>query len=153
MKNSFEVLVALIIIVLVVGILAAAAVPSLIEISQTVSNGGISPYAVDDGVANDWIFSVEPRENNTVSVWLRYDDTGVWCSSAPNIKSFVLQVAEETDPQVVIVYDSLNFGTPEYDLLGTAGCSRDGDNVTRYRIVGIRRAADDPESWIYPEYN
>ncbi len=42
---------------------------------------GAGPKAIVEGTLRDTVFAVEPRANNTISVWMTHDDVGVYCTT------------------------------------------------------------------------
>lgn len=107
---------------------------------------GAGPYAIKNGELRDVIFSVEPRENNTFSVWMVHDDVGVYCTYDQTIIDKIKEIFyDETQaPEVYLTYRSINNNDPESgNWTLTGGCAAEGSRTTRYKIIDVCRVGNE----------
>jgi len=64
---------------------------------------------VKDAVVRDWIFSVETRVNGVTTVWLRNDDTGVYCFTNDIATAKQLEDLMKSDRMVTFRYGDVKF--------------------------------------------
>jgi hypothetical protein len=105
---------------------------------------GAGPKAIVEGTLRDTIFAVEPRANNTISVWMTHDDVGVYCTTDAELGEKALSFLRSTNPDVIITYRSVNNDDPEWAWLGDltgGGCATErGEEVQVYKILTIEQA-------------
>lgn len=100
------------------------------------------------GEAHDTIFSVEPRLNGTLTIWLTHDDVGAYCTLDTNLKLKIQQLWDTEQYEVILSYVSINAGDAELggalSLNPTTMCARErgGEGTIVYRIVDIRPAQE-----------
>jgi hypothetical protein len=103
---------------------------------------GAGPKAVIEGTIHDTIFSVEPRHNGTVSIWMTHDDVGVYCTVDKALGDIALEILLSPNPDAIITYRSINGGDPEVSYMfdPASGCGDEKEGTTRYKLLSVRRA-------------
>jgi hypothetical protein len=106
------------------------------------SGCGAGAYAITRAELRDWIFNVEPRNNGSMTVWMRHDDVGAYCTLNSDLQEKINGIWNSPDVYVYLTYRSVNNNDAEYNWTGTGdGCAADRA-TTRYKILGIERVAD-----------
>src|SRR3954467_682618 len=67
----------------------------------------------------DQIFSVEPRQNGTVSIWMVHDDTGTYCTANGDLINEINTIFRSADPSAYVSYRTMQIGDP--------ACGQEGD--------------------------
>jgi hypothetical protein len=67
----------------------------------------------------DQIFSVEPRQNGTVSIWMVHDNTGTYCTANGDIINEINTIFRSNDPSAYVSYRTMQIGDP--------ACGQEGD--------------------------
>ena len=67
----------------------------------------------------DQIFSVEPRQNGTVSIWMVHDDTGTYCTANGDLINKINTIFRSADPSAYVSYRTMQIGDP--------ACGQEGD--------------------------
>lgn len=105
---------------------------------------GAGPKAIVEGTLRDTLFAVEPRANNTISVWMTHDDVGVYCTTDTELGEKALLFLRSTNPDVIITYRSVNNDDPEWAWLGDltgGGCATErGQDVEVYKLLTIEQS-------------
>lgn len=106
---------------------------------------GAGPKAITQGTLRDTLFAVEPRANNTVSVWMTHDDVGVYCTTDKVLGDRALEFLRSSNPEVVITFRSVNNSDAEWAWLGDltgGGCAveRGSEEVQVYKLLTIEQA-------------
>jgi hypothetical protein len=116
----------------------------IVGLLSLLSACGAGPKAIVEGTLRDTLFAVEPRANNTISVWMTHDDVGVYCTTDTELGDKALSFLRSTNPTVIITYRSVNNDDPEWawlgDLTGGGCASERGDNVEVYKLLTIEQA-------------
>src|SRR3954454_6586070 len=60
----------------------------------------------------DQIFSVEPRQNGTVSIWMVHDNTGTYCTANGDIINEINTIFRSADPSAYVSYRTMLIGDP-----------------------------------------
>ncbi len=68
----------------------------------------VQPYAVRKGVARDFIFSVEPLNNNAVRVWLKADNLAAYCVTKPDLAAKFTDALSNWNGEVLVTYHSIS---------------------------------------------
>jgi hypothetical protein len=80
----------------------------------------------------DQIFSVEPRQNGTVSIWMVHDNIGTYCTADSRIIDEINRIFRSSDPSAYVSYRTMQIGDP--------ACGQEGDEQSgfhTYLITGI----------------
>ncbi len=121
-----------------------AILTGMLLILTVLSACGAGPKAIVEGTLRDTIFAVEPRANNTISVWMTHDDVGVYCTTDAELGEKALSYLR-TNPDVIITYRSVNNDDPEWawfgDLTGGGCASERGQDVEVYKLLTIEQTA------------
>jgi hypothetical protein len=91
-------------------------------------------------VLRDTIFSVEPRNNGTYTIWMVHDDIGAYCTADKTIGEQALQAVRGKSATVVMTYRYRQAGDREYAPYTDSGCAIEGTKytgVTVYKILSI----------------
>src|SRR5215208_6512730 len=67
----------------------------------------------------DQIFSVEPRQNGTGSIWMVHDNTGTYCTAKGDIIDEINTIFRSKDPSAYVSYRTMQIGDP--------ACGQEGD--------------------------
>lgn len=132
--------------------LVVLAIACLILVTISACDGfGLSvqgPHSITQAYLRDTIFSVEPRLNGSVTVWMTHDDIGFYCTTDQSIKQQALAIIEDIDqaPSVLITYRSVNINDPEVNGIGAGGCAVEktsGESSTQqaYKLLSIIRVS------------
>jgi hypothetical protein len=84
----------------------------------------------------DQIYSVEPRQNGTVSIWMVHDDLGTYCTADRRIIDAINTIFRSKDPSAYVSYRTMQIGDP--------ACGQEGDNDSgfhTYLITDIQPVA------------
>ena len=68
----------------------------------------------------DQIFSVEPRQNGTVSIWMVHDNIGTYCTADGNIINKINTIFHSKDPSAYVSYRTIG-------QIGDPACGQEGD--------------------------
>lgn len=104
-------------------------------------------------VLNDWLYSVEPRANGTVNLWMRHDDVGTYCivPNTPEERDMltkVWQIHTTDDPRIVVFYSSVQaFSAEGGGVLGLDGCGDRREGTTVYVVRAIM-TPDEYRAWV-----
>lgn len=102
------------------------------------SAGRIDPD--NPGVLRDYLFSVEPRNNGTYTIWLRHDDTGAYCTADAQIGERALVAVRSGSGLVVMTYRNRQAGDIENGRADEGGCASEGNKyngVTVYKVLSL----------------
>ena len=67
----------------------------------------------------DQIFSVEPRQNGTVSIWMVHDNVGTYCTANGDLIKEINTIFRSADPSAYVSYRTMQIGDP--------ACGQEGD--------------------------
>ena len=67
----------------------------------------------------DQIFSVEPRQNGTVSIWMVHDNVGTYCTANGDLINKINTIFRSADPSAYVSYRTMQIGDP--------ACGQEGD--------------------------
>ncbi|MBI1255827.1 MAG: hypothetical protein GC204_00005 [Chloroflexi bacterium] len=67
----------------------------------------------------DQIFSVEPRQNGTVSIWMVHDNVGTYCTANGDLINKINTIFRSADPSAYVSYRTFQIGDP--------ACGQEGD--------------------------
>lgn len=67
----------------------------------------------------DQIFSVEPRQNGTVSIWMVHDNVGTYCTANGDLINEINTIFRSADPSAYVSYRTMQIGDP--------ACGQEGD--------------------------
>ena len=67
----------------------------------------------------DQIFSVEPRQNGTVTIWMVHDNIGTYCTANGDLINEINTIFHSKDPSAYVSYRTFQFGDP--------ACGQEGD--------------------------
>lgn len=84
----------------------------------------------------DQIFSVEPRQNGTVSIWMVHDNVGTYCTANGDIINEINTIFRSNDPSAYVSYRTMQIGDP--------ACGQEGDadsGFHTYLITDIQPVA------------
>lgn len=104
---------------------------------------GPGAHAIREGTLRDTVFSIEPRQNGTTSIWFTHDDVGAYCTRDGEIVATAQLAIRSTNSEVIATYRSINNNDPEYGGLLNAfgGCAND-KGTTIYLLLSLRRVGD-----------
>jgi len=68
----------------------------------------------------DQIFSVEPRQNGTVSIWMVHDNTGTYCTANGDLINEINTIFRSKDPSAYVSYRTIG-------QIGDPACGQEGD--------------------------
>jgi len=85
------------------------------------------------GVLRDQIFSIEPRANGTVSVWMVHDNLGTYCTADQAVVTELNTIFYSPDPTAFITYRTFQIGDPQ---CGQEGSAKNG--FTTYLILAVK---------------
>jgi hypothetical protein len=77
----------------------------------------------------DQIFSVEPRQNGTVSIWMVHDNIGTYCTANGEIIAEINRIFRSSDPSAYVSYRTMQIGDP--------ACGQEGDDASGFRTYLI----------------
>ena len=77
----------------------------------------------------DQIFSVEPRQNGTVSIWMVHDNIGTYCTANGDIIAEINRIFRSSDPSAFVSYRTMQIGDP--------ACGQEGDEASGFRTYLI----------------
>ena len=77
----------------------------------------------------DQIFSVEPRQNGTVSIWMVHDDVGTYCTANGDIINEINTIFHSADPSAYVSYRTMQIGDP--------ACGQEGDEASGFHTYLI----------------
>lgn len=84
----------------------------------------------------DQIFSVEPRQNGTVSIWMVHDNVGTYCTANGDLINKINTIFRSSDPSAYVSYRTMQIGDP--------ACGQEGDEASgfhTYLITAIEPVA------------
>lgn len=84
----------------------------------------------------DQIFSVEPRQNGTVSIWMVHDNVGTYCTANGDLINKINTIFRSSDPSAYVSYRTMQIGDP--------ACGQEGDadsGFHTYLITAIEPVA------------
>jgi hypothetical protein len=84
----------------------------------------------------DQIFSVEPRQNGTVSIWMVHDNVGTYCTANGELIEQINTIFRSSDPSAYVSYRTMQIGDP--------ACGQEGDadsGFHTYLITAIEPVA------------
>ena len=67
----------------------------------------------------DQIFSVEPRQNGTVSIWMVHDNIGTYCTANGDLINKINTIFHSANPSAYVSYRTMQIGDP--------ACGQEGD--------------------------
>ena len=67
----------------------------------------------------DQIFSVEPRQNGTVSIWMVHDNVGTYCTANGDLIKEINTIFRSANPSAYVSYRTMQIGDP--------ACGQEGD--------------------------
>ncbi len=77
----------------------------------------------------DQIFSVEPRQNGTVSIWMVHDNIGTYCTANGDLINRINTIFHSKDPSAYISYRTMQVGDP--------ACGQEGDSNSGFHTYLI----------------
>jgi hypothetical protein len=77
----------------------------------------------------DQIFSVEPRQNGTVSIWMVHDNIGTYCTANRDLIAEINSIFRSSDPSAFVSYRTMQIGDP--------ACGQEGDEASGFRTYLI----------------
>ena len=98
-------------LVLLVFVAIAGCVPEQGKISKS-----------NPGMLNDYLFSVEPRNNGTYIIYVRNDDVAAYCTADKTIGEAAQKALYEYEAKVIIVYRNREAGDVENNSAEAGGC-------------------------------
>lgn len=95
------------------------------------------PYAITKAFAQDYMWGIEPRQNNTSMMWVRSADLTGYCTSDPALNAQLATIGEQLKTGEVFVYfeyRSINNG----DYLNAGdGCATEKGDVEIYKLLSV----------------
>ena len=77
----------------------------------------------------DQIFSVEPRQNGTVSIWMVHDNVGTYCTANRELIDEINTIFRSSDPSAYVSYRTMQVGDP--------ACGQEGDSDSGFHTYLI----------------
>lgn len=77
----------------------------------------------------DQIFSVEPRQNGTVSIWMVHDNIGTYCTANSELIARINTIFRSADPSAYVSYRTMQVGDP--------ACGQEGDSESGFHTYLI----------------
>lgn len=103
------------------------------------------PYAIVKATAQDYVWSVEPRQNNSTMLWLRNSELGAFCTADTALVSQLDKIAEDMKNGEVFIYfeyRSINNGDAEKQYLGAGdGCATERGSITIYKLLTVKEVS------------
>jgi len=78
----------------------------------------------------DQIFSVEPRQNGTVSIWMVHDNIGTYCTANGDIINKINTIFRSKDPSAYVSYRTIG-------QIGDPACGQEGDEASGFHTYLI----------------
>ena len=92
----------------------------LVLVACTPKEGQISKS--NPGRLNDYLFSVEPRNNGTYIIYVRNDDVAAYCTADKAIGERAQKALDEYEAKVIIQYRNREDGDVEKNTVENGGC-------------------------------
>ena len=98
--------------------------------------------STNPGVLTDYLFSVEPRNNGSYTIWVRNDDIGAYCTADKKIgeAAKAASLMELDDIPVIMEYRYRQEGDVEKNSYDAGGCY--SENSTKYSGVTVSQGAE-----------
>ena len=97
-------------------------------------------YAIITSTAQDYVWSIEFRKNDTASLWLRNSELGSYCTADPALIKKMHDIADSMKKKEVFLYftyRSINNGDPEQTYVGVGdGCANEKVGMV-YKLVEL----------------
>ncbi|GEM_PF-6465184 len=98
----------------------------------------VQPYAVRKGVARDFIFSVEPLNNNAVRVWLKADNLAAYCVTKPDLAAKFTDALSNWNGEVLVTYHSISPVEQKASEWVLAGCGTfSNTNASSFELYSV----------------
>lgn len=115
---------------------------------------GPGPTAITSATLRDQIFSIEPRQNGTVTIWMVHDDVGSYCVTDPSLVKEAQTIFHSGDPTAIVSYKTINAGDAagggffglDYGTVCAQEDQGSSSNHTTYLVTGVEALGD----WIIP---
>lgn len=104
----------------------------LIGVSALLLLAACSPNRItgrNPATLRDQIFSVEPRQNGTVSIWMVHDNVGTYCTANGDIINEINRIFRSADPSAYVSYRTMQIGDP--------ACGQEGDEASGFHTYLI----------------
>ena len=92
------------------------------------------------GILRDEVFSVEPANNGTYSIWMVHDDIGAYCTADKTLGETALKAVRAKSALVVMSYRNREVSDTENNAPDLGGCAIQGSKytgVTVYKVLSI----------------
>lgn len=107
----------------------------------------------NSGILRNYLFSVEPHNNGTYTLWMKDDDVGAYCTSNKEMGERALKVVQMLAPgdiTIIGTYRNREPGDTEYNGWGDGGCPTEGGvkytNITVYKLLSFTTITPDGTS-------
>lgn len=100
------------------------------------------PYSVENAAGRDYVYSIEPRTNNTVVFWTHDSELGAYCVTDPNLAQALINLRLQIKTrriELYFEYKSINNGSAAQQVLGS-GCPQEDGGVTMYHVTFVEEA-------------
>lgn len=97
------------------------------------------PYSVTNAVGRDFIYSIEPRTNDTAVFWTHDSELGAYCVTDATLVQLLKNMSSELLKrriEIVFRYESINNGSSAQQILGS-GCPQELGGVTMYHAFVV----------------
>lgn len=120
----------------IVAVLVAVVVSILIAAFLILRPG---PYSVKNAVGRDFIYSIEPRTNDTAVFWTHDSELGAYCVTDASLVKLLTGMSEQLMSRKIEIffrYESINNGSSSQQILGN-GCPQEDGGVTMYHAFEV----------------